>query len=198
MSFNGLGVFQINSSGQPVVSGTTISSSTFNLLTADLATGLSTCLLKDGTQTVTANIPFSGFKATGLGAPSVAGDALPYSAIGTWTPTDGSGAGLSLTGTYGFYMKIGQLVYVAAGFTYPATASGASAFIGSLPFASAAISRQVLPLGVSTMVPSTAPYFVVKSAVSVISVVDVGNTAYTNTQLATYQFAISGCYLAAT
>lgn len=58
MSFNGSGTFLINSLGQPVVSGTTISSTAFNTLTADLGTGLSTCLLKDGTQTATAKIPF--------------------------------------------------------------------------------------------------------------------------------------------
>ena len=59
MSFSA-GVFTINTAGEPVVTGTTISSTAFNLLTADLATGLSTCILKDGTQTTTAPIPFSG------------------------------------------------------------------------------------------------------------------------------------------
>lgn len=34
----------------------------------DMATGLSTCILKDGTQTITANIPWAGFQITGLGA----------------------------------------------------------------------------------------------------------------------------------
>jgi hypothetical protein len=34
----------------------------------DIADGLSTCLLKDGTQTVTANIPMSNFQITGLGS----------------------------------------------------------------------------------------------------------------------------------
>lgn len=57
MSFSS-GVFSINTAGQPVVTGTTITSTAFNLLTADLATGLSTCILKDGTQTATAGIPF--------------------------------------------------------------------------------------------------------------------------------------------
>lgn len=57
MSYSG-GVFSINSTGQPVVSGTTISASVFNALTSDLATGLSTCMLKDGTQTATAGIGF--------------------------------------------------------------------------------------------------------------------------------------------
>ncbi len=57
MSFSG-GVFSINTSGQPVVDGTAISTSVFNALTGDLATGLSTCMLKDGTQTATAGIGF--------------------------------------------------------------------------------------------------------------------------------------------
>jgi len=39
MSFNGSGVFVINSAGQPVVANTVISSTVFNALTADLADG---------------------------------------------------------------------------------------------------------------------------------------------------------------
>jgi hypothetical protein len=57
MSFNGSGTFVINSTGQPVVTGTVISSTAFNALTADLATGLSTTMTKDGQTTATANIP---------------------------------------------------------------------------------------------------------------------------------------------
>lgn len=59
MSFNGSGTFVINSSGNPVVTGTTISSTWANALTADLATGLSTCVTKDGQTTTTAIVPFA-------------------------------------------------------------------------------------------------------------------------------------------
>lgn len=59
MSYNGSGVFQINSSGQPVITGTVISSTAFNALTADLATGLSTAITKDGQTTTTARVPFA-------------------------------------------------------------------------------------------------------------------------------------------
>jgi len=59
MSYNGSGTFQINTTGQPVVTGTIISSSAFNALTADLATGLSTAITKDGQTTTTARIPFA-------------------------------------------------------------------------------------------------------------------------------------------
>lgn len=81
MSFSG-GVFSINTSGQPVVAGTTISASVFNALTADLATGLSTCMLKDGTQTITANIPMSSFKLTGLAVGTATTDSVRLSQVG--------------------------------------------------------------------------------------------------------------------
>lgn len=76
MSFNGSGTFQINTAGQPVVTGTVISSTAFNALTADLATGLSTCITKDGQTTPTANIPMGSNKITGLASGTVATDAV--------------------------------------------------------------------------------------------------------------------------
>ena len=59
MSYNGSGTFNINTAGQPVVTGTVISSTAFNALTADLGTGLSTALTKDGQTIATARIPFA-------------------------------------------------------------------------------------------------------------------------------------------
>ena len=78
MSYNGSGTFNINSAGQPVVSGTVISSTAFNALTSDLATGLSTALTKDGQTTPTANLPMGGKKITGLGAGTAASDAVRF------------------------------------------------------------------------------------------------------------------------
>jgi len=83
MSFNGSGTFLINSAGQPVVPNTIISSTAFNALTADLATGLSTCLTKDGQTTPTANIKLGGFKLINVGAATIAGDALSFGAAAT-------------------------------------------------------------------------------------------------------------------
>ena len=81
LSYNGSGTFQINTPGQHVVTGTVISSTAFNSLTSDLATGLSTALTKDGQTTVTANIPLSNFKITGLGAATAAADAVRFSQL---------------------------------------------------------------------------------------------------------------------
>lgn len=83
MSFNGSGTFLVNTAGQPVVINTVISNTVFNALTADLATGLSTCITKDGQTALTANIPWGGYKITGLGAPTTSGDALSFGAVAT-------------------------------------------------------------------------------------------------------------------
>ena len=94
MSFNGSGVFNINTTGQPVVTGTVISSSTFNALTADLATGLSTAITKDGQTTVTANIPLNSYKITGLAAGTAATDAARLGQVQA-----GTAALVTVTGT---------------------------------------------------------------------------------------------------
>jgi hypothetical protein len=95
MSYNGSGTFNINTAGQPVVTGTVITSTAFNLLTSDLATGLSTAITKDGQTTPTANIPMGTYKITGLGAGTAATDAAQYgqlqagaTTIATVTGTD--------------------------------------------------------------------------------------------------------------
>jgi len=53
---------------------------------------------------------------------------------GTWTPSDGSGAGLSYTGAAGIYTKTGNLVWISGLFTVPANSSGSGAVFAGLPF----------------------------------------------------------------
>jgi hypothetical protein len=53
---------------------------------------------------------------------------------GTWTPTDASGAGLTLVTATGFYTKIGRVVYWQANIDYPVTADVSNSLIGGLPF----------------------------------------------------------------
>jgi hypothetical protein len=86
--------------------------------------------------------------AVGNATPSTSGSGLTFPATqsassdantlddyeeGTWTPTDASGASLSLTAA-GNYTKIGRLVTVRFSITYPTTSSTSSAIIGGLPF----------------------------------------------------------------
>lgn len=86
MAFNGSGLFLINSSGQPVQSGTLISAAVFNAFTADIANGLSTTVTTDGQSTIAANIPMSGFVFTGLGAGATDGQSLRYQQLFTTDP----------------------------------------------------------------------------------------------------------------
>lgn len=58
MAFNGSGVFNLYSPGNPVVTGTTISSTWANNTLSDIATGLSTCVTKNAQTTTTGVIPF--------------------------------------------------------------------------------------------------------------------------------------------
>lgn len=57
---------------------------------------------------------------------------------GTWTPTDTSGAALTLSTAIGNYTKIGRMVYASFSITYPVTANGSTASIGGLPYSAAA------------------------------------------------------------
>ena len=121
MSFNGSGTFLINTAGQPVVSGTVISSTAFNALTADLATGLSTCLTKDGQTTPTANIPMGNNKLTGLAVGTDATDAATLSQVqSTVVKLIGSVSGAdtitgSLTPALAAYAAGQMFYFVAAG-----------------------------------------------------------------------------------
>jgi hypothetical protein len=57
---------------------------------------------------------------------------------GTWTPTDASGAGLSITNNSARYTKVGRQVSLVGSITYPVTANGSNAQIGGFPFTSGA------------------------------------------------------------
>ena len=121
MSYNGSGTFNINSAGQPVVSGTVISSTAFNALTSDLATGLTTALTKDGQSTPTANISLGSYKITNLAAGTAAADAVRFSQLqsgSTNTYITAAGADTitgTVTPTLTAYATGQQFSFVAAG-----------------------------------------------------------------------------------
>ena len=82
MSFNGSGVYVLTA-GQPVVAGTDILDSTFNTLTADLATALSNCVTRDGQSPPTTNLPMGSFKLTGLSAGTANGHSVRFEQLQT-------------------------------------------------------------------------------------------------------------------
>jgi hypothetical protein len=119
MSFNGSGTFVINSSGQPVVANTVISTTVFNALTADLATGLSTCVTKDGQTIPTANLPMGTFKLTNLGVGSAATDSATLGQVQASTTKLITVSGTdTITGTLSPALTAytaGQMFYFVAG-----------------------------------------------------------------------------------
>lgn len=91
MPYNGSGVFTLVS-GNPVVTGTVISSTVQNNTMADIVNnGLTNCLTKDGQQTPTANIPLGGFRLTGVGNAVNLQDAVTAAQLQTGNVTSLSG-----------------------------------------------------------------------------------------------------------
>lgn len=78
MPFNGSGTYSGPSSPgafNPALAGQQATPAAWNALLADLSAALSTTITRDGQSTVTADIPFSGHKLTGVGDATARGDA---------------------------------------------------------------------------------------------------------------------------
>ena len=65
---------------------------------------------------------------------TMGGELLDDYELGSWTPTDDSGAGLSLSVTGPTYTKIGRVVIASTELTFPSTSNSAQTRIGGLPF----------------------------------------------------------------
>jgi hypothetical protein len=74
---------------------------------------------------------------------------------GTWTPADGSGAGLSLSVSHATYVKIGRLVMITFDLTYPTTSNTTGASISGLPFAVSTDGAGSVSTGYDTTSPAT-------------------------------------------
>lgn len=113
MAFNGSGTYTLPA-GNPVVTGTTISSSTTNTTNSDIATALTNCITRDGQSTPSANLPMNAKKLTGLAAGTTAGDSVRYEQVllltgGTMTGAITFASGQTVDGTNGVgYINIPQ------------------------------------------------------------------------------------------
>ncbi len=102
MAFNGSGVFvRVYSWQTDKINGIQIRADRMDGEDDGFATGLSTAICKDGQQTVTANIPFAGFRLTTIGAATAATDALRADQVQsnslTYYTTGGVADALTLT-----------------------------------------------------------------------------------------------------
>jgi hypothetical protein len=136
ISPTGTGTVTINPAAASTINNTSIGATT-------AATGrftsvtLSTDNIVQGTAAkgfnFTANTPVAGMTS----------QLLNWYEEGTWTPADGSGAGLTLTinGTQ-FYTRVGRVVNASFNITYPTTVDGNFSIITGFPFTSVAVSHQ--------------------------------------------------------
>ncbi len=101
MSFNGSGTYIPPAASYPPITRTKITIAKFTALIDDMVTALSSCVLKDGQQTITASIPMSTFKLTGLGAGTAKTDSASVanlqSQTGVYCVTTGTGDTIVLT-----------------------------------------------------------------------------------------------------
>jgi hypothetical protein len=114
---------------------------------------------------------------------------------GTWTPTDGSGAGLSLTITgTSTYIKVGRICTVTTYVTWPSTADIADAVIAGLPFTPAAIGNTQGLKPNDTSVTTPFMVFIITS-LDGIYFPKFGGTYLTNLELSTKYIRFSGTYI---
>ena len=200
MSYNGSGTFVINSTGQPVVTGTVISSSTFNAFTADIGTGLSTAITKNGQTTTTALIPFafgisaavsSSFAAGTVAAPSI------YLATDTGTGFYRIGAnnnGYSVSGT-----KLLDFSSALLAITGAATVSttlgvtGATTLSSALTYGGVTLANAVT--GTGNMVLSASPTLtgtLTAAAISASGTITTGSGGGTSAGLISGYYGASG------
>lgn len=110
MPFNGLGQFsRIMNWVTDAANGIFVDATRTDEDSDDIADGLSNCITKDGQQILIADIPWSGFKITGLGAGAAPGDAVNYGQVFN-SPTF---SGLTATGAVNFAGATSVLVPTA-------------------------------------------------------------------------------------
>ena len=124
MAYNGSGVFtRLYSWVDDRDNGVKIRADRFDAELDGIATGLSTAILKDGTQTITADIPWGGNKITGLGDPTSAQDAATKTYVDTnFQPLNSDLTALAavtdvshLTDIGGLTLANGDIFYVSGG-----------------------------------------------------------------------------------
>jgi hypothetical protein len=157
-------------------------------------------LLFQANNTEKARITTDGYLRLAGGGIQFNGDTAAANALndyeaGTWTPTDASGAGLTLSvaGTPR-YVKIGRFVFFNVGLiTYPSTANGSGASVGGLPFTVDSNNHGTLSFVATTANASAG--LSVANTTEIFFYANGTTSRSTNANLSGAQiYGISGCY----
>lgn len=176
--------------------GLTFDGATFTTLALAATTGVFS-----GALTPQALLDISGVAAGQLKFPAAQNASTNVNTLddyeeGTFTPTDASGAALVFAAASGWYVKIGKLVVAIMQVTYPVTADGSNASIGSLPFTSGTGERWH---GVISQTDVAASLTVLGSAAATqVNLWDTSANAKTNGNVSGKSFFIVACCRAAT
>jgi hypothetical protein len=139
MPFNGSGTYTLPA-GNPVISGTVISSVTHNLTMSDLATALTNCITKDGQTAITGNINLNSHKVVNLTAGTVASDAVRYDQVMLLSGVNAMAANMAMGNHKITGLAVGTNVNDATSvsqvYTDCVLVDGANAMTGNLPMAS--------------------------------------------------------------
>lgn len=116
-----------------------------------------------------------------------------YQTCGTWTPSDVSGASLTLTVTSANYCKTGRAVTYQMDITYPSTASSATNMI-SLPFAPLAVNQGAVSVTSSLALTME----VLLTGGNQVFVSKASSGAEANSTLSLGVFRVQGTYISST
>ena len=112
MAFNGSGSYSPPGTDFPAVSSTLIQSSKYNNVINDIASALSSCIVKDGQTTITGNLPMATYRHTGVGDAAALTDYASANQVVDNALTYG-GTSAAGTDTYAVSLSISPGAYVA-------------------------------------------------------------------------------------
>lgn len=174
----------------PIVQSSTTKQVSVANLTAGRAISATQLTLTTGNLIVASGqgIDFSATAGTGTS------ELLADYEEGTFTPTDASGAGLTLTVNNATYRKIGSLVYFTIDISYPVTANASAMLIGSLPFTIANDAGG--SIGFTTFAPIEPNFVQISSSLNGVRIQANGGSTQANGTVSGKRFQISGSYVA--
>lgn len=152
---------------------------------ADLSNGTALCSTTPGTGV-----------ATALAAAANGAGGFTTTPSCSWTPSDGSGAGLTFTAVASACTRIGNMVFAYAKFTYPTTADSSHAIITGLPVTvpNAAYASQIC-----TLSQGTGTYYQLQTIANTITAAffSITGTNFANSGLSATQIDMMCVYPAA-
>jgi hypothetical protein len=125
----------------------------------------------------------------------VTGNPNPNPLIGTFTPTDASGASLTFSSAVGLYRKFPGLVHISMKIVFPVTADGSNVKIGSLPFTAANVAFSGFPVSAipsGGLLPNANGFVLINT--TNMSLIKASGLSITNSDMTGNTLYVNGAY----